>query len=206
MRMSGEGLGARVGDREEVRVTHCADAPLIDPRCGDAEDDVASTKQRSLFAIAGSLLAEISVTKLLLAWTVSILLPGILLGLAPLLATAWFASVSTKIADLTELGAGLVLLAIITVGWVGWRPLFRTAENNFWSLNALAVQPGYAFCREGLRHLAEQIFARNSSPAQRARLRAVSSAGAGILLCSCAVVVGAFAWPASRWVSTVADL
>jgi 3',5'-cyclic AMP phosphodiesterase CpdA len=204
--MSGEGLGARVADREEVRVTHYADAPLIDPRCGDAEDDVASTKQRSLLAIAGSLLAEISVTKLLLAWTVSILLPGILLGLAPLLATAWFASVTTKIADLTELGAGLVLLAIITLGWVGWRPLFRTAENNFWSLNALAVQPGYAFCREGLRHLAEQIFARNSSPAQRARLRAVSSAGAGILLCSCAVVVGASAWPASRWVNTVADL
>jgi hypothetical protein len=132
-------------DREEVRVTHCADAPLIDPRCGDAEDDVASTKQRSLFAIAGSLLAEISVTKLLLAWTVSILLPGILLGLAPLLATAWFASVSTKIASLTELGTGLVLLAIITLGWVGWRPLFRTAENNFWSLNALAVQPATRF-------------------------------------------------------------
>jgi hypothetical protein len=33
---------------------------LIDPRRGDAEDDASSTKQRSLLAIAGSLLAEIS--------------------------------------------------------------------------------------------------------------------------------------------------
>ena len=106
MRMSGEGLDARREHWEEVCVAHRADAPLIDPRFGDAEDDAASTKQRSLFAIAGSLLAEISVTKLLLAWTVSIVLPGILLGLVPLLATAWFASVSTKIASLTELGTG----------------------------------------------------------------------------------------------------
>ncbi len=39
-----------------------AGAPLflIDPRLGDAEDDASSPKQKSLLAIAGSLLAEIS--------------------------------------------------------------------------------------------------------------------------------------------------
>ena len=47
--------------------------------------------------------------------------------------------------SLTELGTGLVLLAIITLGWVGWRPLFRTAENNFWSLNALACSRATRF-------------------------------------------------------------
>src|SRR5579863_9912723 len=47
--------------------------PILDPRNGDAEDDVASPKQKSLLAIAGSLLAEISLTKLLIAWIVSIL-------------------------------------------------------------------------------------------------------------------------------------
>ena len=44
--------------------------PILDPRDGDAEDDVSSPKQKSLLAIAGSLLAEISLTKLLLAWIV----------------------------------------------------------------------------------------------------------------------------------------
>ena len=48
------------------------------------------TKQRSLFAIAGSLLAEISLPKLILAWLLLIILPGILLGLAPLVASGWF--------------------------------------------------------------------------------------------------------------------
>ena len=42
--------------------------PILDPRDGDAEDDASSPKQKSLLAIAGSLLAEISLTKLVLAW------------------------------------------------------------------------------------------------------------------------------------------
>jgi hypothetical protein len=55
--------------------------PILDPRNGDAEDDVSSPKQKSLLAIAGSLLAEISLTKLLLAWIASILLPAAILGI-----------------------------------------------------------------------------------------------------------------------------
>src|ERR1700733_2570685 len=57
--------------------------PILDPRNGDAEDDASSPKQKSLLAIAGSLLAEISLTKLLLAWIASILLPAAILGLRP---------------------------------------------------------------------------------------------------------------------------
>src|SRR5262250_483891 len=51
---------------------------LLDPRRGDIEDDAASPGQRSLLAIAGSLLVEISLLKLLFAWTVLLLLPAIL--------------------------------------------------------------------------------------------------------------------------------
>jgi hypothetical protein len=42
--------------------------PLIDPRLGDAEDDASSTKRHSPLRIAGSLLAEISLPKLAVAW------------------------------------------------------------------------------------------------------------------------------------------
>src|SRR4029077_4406344 len=165
--------------------------PLVDPRQGDVEDDAASPGQRSLLAIAGSLLVEISLPKLLFAWTVSLLLPAVLLGLTPLVATAWLAPVSWDILALTEIGAALVLVLVVLValGWIGWRPLLRIAEVNFWSLNALAVQPGYVFCREALRHVAERMFARHTAPAGRARLRAASSAGAGIIVCGCAALV-----------------
>jgi hypothetical protein len=182
------------------------DPPLLDPRQGDAEDDLSSPKQRSLLAIAGSLLAEISLPKLLFAWTISILLPALLLGLAPLVATAWLLKLSTTAAQITGLGTIVVLLFVAALGWIGWRPLFRLAEINFWSLNALAIQPGYAFCREGLRYLTERMLRTDASAATRARLRAVSSAAAAVILCVVAALIAIAVWPASRWVGTAGDL
>src|SRR5260221_14619673 len=93
--------------------------PLVDPRQGDVEDDASSPGQRSLLAIAGSLLVEISLPKLLFAWTISLLLPALLLGLAPLLATAWLSTLSEHFVALTEIGAALVLISIIALGWIG---------------------------------------------------------------------------------------
>jgi 3',5'-cyclic AMP phosphodiesterase CpdA len=178
---------------------------LLDPRHGDVEDDSSSPKKRSLLAIAGSLVTEISLPKLALAWTVSILLPAIVLGSAPLIATAVSTKASQLAAELTGLGA-LLLLAIIAVGLIGWQPLLRTIEVNFWSLNALAVQPGYAFCREALRYLIEHVFDKDSRIISPARLRSVSSAGAAILLCAFGALIAMLAWPASRWAGTMADL
>ena len=65
---------------------------IIEPRNGDAEDDASSTKKHSLIAIAGSLLGEISLPKLALAWLLGALLPSLLLGAAPLVATEQQAS------------------------------------------------------------------------------------------------------------------
>ena len=179
--------------------------PILDPRDGDAEDDVSSPKQKSLLAIAGSLLAEISLTKLFLAWIVSIVLPAAILGLAPLIVTAWVGGVFSRVLELYGFGAALLLLAIVAVGWFGWRPLFRVAEANFWALNALGVQPGYALCREAIRHLAERTLKLRSG-AELARLRAMSCAGAGVLLAGVAALVAAFVWPATRWIGSTADL
>jgi hypothetical protein len=179
--------------------------PILDPRDGDAEDDVSSPKQKSLLAIAGSLLAEISLTKLLLAWTASILLPAAILGLAPLVATGWVNGVFFRILELYGLGAALLLIAIIAAGWFGWRPLFRAVEANFWALNALGVQPGYALCREAIRHLTERTL-RPRGGAELARMRAMSCAGAGILLAIIAVLVASLVWPATRWIGSASDL
>jgi hypothetical protein len=179
--------------------------PILDPRNGDAEDDASSPKQKSLLAIAGSLLAEISLTKLLLAWIVSIVLPAAILGLAPLIVTAWVGGVFSRVLELYGYGAAFVLLAIVAVGWFGWRPLFRVAEANFWALNALGVQPGYALCREAIRHLAERTLKPHSGP-ELARLRAMSCAAAGILVAIVAALVASVAWPATRWIGSTADL
>jgi 3',5'-cyclic AMP phosphodiesterase CpdA len=183
-----------------------AEPPLIDPRLGDVEDDVSSPKQRSLLAIAGSLLAEISLPKLLFAVTFSILLPALLLGLAPLIATAWLLKLSTTAAQMTGLGAAFVLMAVVTAGWFGWQPLVRIAERNFWSLNALAIQPGYTFAREAFRYLVESMLRADASDTTRARLRAISSAAVAVILSLIALAIAARVWPVTRWVGTAVDL
>src|SRR6516164_8647996 len=118
--------------------------PIVDPRNGDIEDDASSTKQRSLLSLAGSLLAEISLPKLLIAWMLLIGFPGLLLGAAPLLVSIWIASILSKAAIVyTDVWPVLLLALLIAFGWLVGRPLLRLAESSFWSLNALAVQPVY---------------------------------------------------------------
>ena len=70
--------------------------PIIDPRRGDIEDDASSTKRRSLLSLAGSLLAEISLPKLLT--------PGCAdrsaepdAGRAPIVASIWFNKISGQV-------------------------------------------------------------------------------------------------------------
>ena len=182
-----------------------AGRPILDPRDGDVEDDASSPKQKSLIALAGGLLAEISLPKLALVWIASILLPAVLLGLAPLVATAWAAKVSARFVELTGVGTAIVLIAIVAIGWIGWRPLFRIAETNFWALNALAVQPVYALFREAIRHLSERTI-KPRSGADLARTRAWSCAAAGLLLCALAALVASIVWPATHWIGSAADL
>ena len=190
---------------DRARKARPAGAPILDPRLGDFENDHSATKQRSLLAIAGSLLAEISIAKLLLSWFVQMLLPAVLLGASPLILTAWISEASGRLAEATGVGAALVVVAALVVAWFGWRPLFRLAETNFWSLNALAVQPGYAFWREAIRHTAERSLG-GGSGAELARMRSVSCAAAGVLLFFVATLVAAAVWPATRWAGSTTYL
>ena len=181
--------------------------PILDPRDGDVEDDASSTKRRSLLSLAGSLLAEISLPKLVATWMLLIGFPGLLLGAAPLLVSLWIASVISKAANIfTETWPMLLLPPIIALGWFGGRPLLRLAESSFWSLNALAVQPIYIVFREGLRHLTERLLMPRMSEPRRAALRAGTAAASGLAICVLGIGLIALAMPATRWIGTLADL
>ena len=182
--------------------------PVIDPRGGDVEDDASSTKRRSLLSLAGSLLAEISFPKLILSWTMLFVVPALLLGLAPLVASAWVSLVSRKITSpLLGIWPALLLVAVLAIGLFGVRSLFRMAESSFWSLNSLAVEPIYVACREGLRQLVEKLL--------QSRLDAVPACGAagsgtagaaGVIIFAVALAVLMVCWPSSRWLGNVTDL
>jgi 3',5'-cyclic AMP phosphodiesterase CpdA len=180
--------------------------PLFDPRLGDIEDDASSTKQRSIWGIAGNMLAEISLPKLALSWLLLIAVPGVLVGLAPLFASGWLATFSRTLAAQVGWLWFLILLAVVaSLGWIGGRPVFRTAEQAFWALNAAAVQPGYVLGREALRHLAEGLLD-HAGPERRSRIRAASAAGGGLVVCGFATIAVSLAWPHTRWLGEIADL
>ncbi len=183
--------------------------PIIDPRRGDFEDDASSTKRRSLLSLAGSLLVEISLPKLALAWLLMLVLPSLLLGLAPLVASAWVDAVKVKwktTHSLTEIWPVLLFAVVVGLGLFGSRALFRLAKSSFWSVNSLAVEPVYVIFREGLRFFAEKLLPSRATKIQYAALRAAAAAAAGILICGLALLTLMLAWPGSRWVGTIADL
>jgi hypothetical protein len=180
---------------------------LIDPRLGDFEDDAGSPHNRSLLAIAGSMLVEINLVKLTLALTIMIFLPAILLGLVPLVVTGWYGLFSRQIAEiLSDIVPLLTLVILLTIAWLGGRPLWRTMERSFWSLISLLVQPAYAIVREGLRHLGERVLPHDVSPLWRGRLASAATATAGLLLSLLAVWLVISIWPQTRWTGSLWDL
>ena len=171
-------------------------AEFIDPRHGDIEDDASSTKRRSMLSLFGSMLVEISLPKLIVAWTLLLVVPGLLLGLAPIVFVEWLTVVTDKLASLVlGLWSLLILASLVAIAWFGWRALFRMAERNFWALNSVVVEPSYASFREAIRQLAERILPANASEASRAKLRAGAAAVAGILICVLALLVLWLVWP-----------
>jgi len=170
--------------------------PAIDPRRGDIEDDASSSKRRSLLSLAGSLLAEISLPKLAVAFTLLVVIPSWALGIAPIVAAIWFGKLSNKLAaGLTSFWPAILLVIVGVVGWFGGRPLLRLAENSFWSLNSLAVQPAYAVCREAFRQIAERLLPVRATKVQRAKLRAAAALVSGGMICGVALLVLALVLP-----------
>jgi 3',5'-cyclic AMP phosphodiesterase CpdA len=178
---------------------------ITDPRDGDAEDDRAAPMARSMAAIAGGLLAEISLIKVVAVLLLLVVLPNLILGLAPLLVGAWVASLSTGMQTATSFGSVLVLLAVFLVGRFIWRPVYRVIESNFWALNALLVQPFYVLCREVLRHVTDRF---RNAPGLLARDRRGSwtAFGAGVCVALIGLLVIAGLWPQTRWTGFPADL
>jgi Calcineurin-like phosphoesterase len=181
--------------------------PIVDPRRGDFEDDVSSTKQRTMLALAGSLLAEVSLPKFVFAALLLVIIPGLILGLLPVAVSAWFNLAHGKVSAALLYGVWpVVLLALIAaIGWLGGRRLLRAAETSFWSLNAIVVQPIYAICREVWRHLLEHMLI-GAAPRRRGPLRAITSFASGLFVCVLAIGVAALAWPWTHWTVEIANV
>jgi hypothetical protein len=180
---------------------------ILDPRRGDFEDDASSTKRRSLVSLAGSLLIEISLLKLALAWLIMLVAPSLLVGLAPLAVTIWLDTAKWKLTrTISEIWPAILLAAIVVAGWYIGPRLWRMTKSSFWALNSLTVEPIYLIVREVFRYLFERWLPTQATDEHYRRRRAAASASAGIIICGLALIALLIAWPHSRWIGTTADL
>lgn len=182
--------------------------PITDPRLGDVEDDASSTTERSLISLAGSMLVELSWTKLIFAWLLMVGLPSFMLGLAPIVAMRWANHMTERaLSPLVGLYSLIALAIVAAIGWYGFRPLLRVGERSFWALNSVAVEPTYTLAREGLRHLGDELLLpRNATQAQHGSMRSAMAAVAGVVVCAAGVALAAFAWRYSIWATTIPDI
>jgi hypothetical protein len=161
---------------------------FTDPRDGDLEDDASSTVSKTLLRHAASMLVEISLPKLALAFAALVVLPALAVGAAPV-ALAWYVrTVADKIAVGFHLSFGLlVLAAALFVAWRWGLRIARFVEQSFWGLGATLVQPLYTGIRELIGRAIEAL-----APARRyAFARSLAGLLAGLLI---ALVAGAIAW------------
>jgi hypothetical protein len=175
---------------------------IVDPREGDAEDDVAAMQSRSLAAIAGGMLSEINLIKLATTFAALVLAPAALLGLAPLVVTGWLASVSAEVRAVTTAGSLLILAGLLAVAWWSWRPLLKLVETNFWSLNAVLVQPTYLLSRELFRSVGA---ARTPGAGRQLSMRSIKLLS-GLAIAVLPALAVWLAWPHTRWFGSAADL
>ncbi|MBX9773393.1 MAG: metallophosphoesterase [Xanthobacteraceae bacterium] len=172
---------------------------FLDPRDGDLESDASSSKNRSMLSLAGSLLAEISLPKLVVAWFVLLGLPAFMLGAVPILASVWGNIVVQKFSSLLYgLLPALLLVGLIIAGLFGGRRLFRLAERNFWSLNSLAVQPVYAVCRELLNQIGDRLLPEDVADARRTRWRSATAILSGAIICLLSIAILLLVLPYTR--------
>ena len=161
-----------------------------------------------MLSLAGSLLVEISLPKLIIAWTLA---AGRSRPAARPCADRRFRmgrtlSRQARHRSSSASGRFCALAGILALGWFGWRTLFRLVEKSFWALNSIVVQPGYAAFREVLRHLAEKLFAKRRQRTTRAKLRAASAAVAGLLVCALALLVLWLVWPMRHLFGSIAEI
>ena len=155
-----------------------------------------------MLSLAGSLLVEISLPKLLVAWLLLIVFPGLMLGLAPIVASIWFGKITDRIAySLTEIWSAIFIAFFVGLGWCGGRRVFQLAERSFWSLNSLAVQPCYTVCREALRHLLSRRSTDQGGRIEVPTLHATTAVLSGLIICTIALLALLLAWPSAHLLS-----
>jgi 3',5'-cyclic AMP phosphodiesterase CpdA len=169
----------------EDRVLWMGFLSMWDFRYGDADDNRTSPYGTGWRSLVFSNVLEFSYLKAGLAFLILIIIPALLVGVAPSIILTYG---HHKMRTLTSLGrnptvfAFIVLAALIVVAlWAGRRFLSISLEN-FWHLHYTLVFPIFVVLREILRAASERLPGMTYQQEQIHRRRRVATVCAAVLL------------------------
>lgn len=159
--------------------------PMWDFRCGDADDNRTSPYGTGWKSLIFSNVLEFSYLKAGLAFLILIVIPALLVGVAPSIVLTYG---RYKLKTLTSVGHNptvfvfLVLAVLIVVPlWAG-RRFVSIALHNFWHLHYTLVFPIFVALREILRTLSERLPGMTYKQEHIHRRRRVATVFAALLL------------------------
>ena len=196
-------------NRRSTRAKRASDPQpeLIDPRHGDIEDDASSTKRRSMLSLFGSLMVEISLPKLIIAWIMLLVVPGLLLGLAPIVFVEWLTIVTDKLASLViGLWSLLILGSLIAARLVRLASAVPHGREEFLGAQLDRGRAELCLVPRGLPATGRAPPPRDASETSRAKLRATVAAVAGILVCLLALLVLWLVWPHTHLYGSISEI
>src|SRR5262245_14529780 len=159
------------------------DGLLWDLRRGDADDDRTSPHGRGWRALIVSSALEFNYLTASLAFLLLIILPALLLGLAPAL-LAEFGRGQLKTAALVfERPIRAIVLLAVSIGIAFWiaRPLVSRANDFFWHLHYTLVCPIFVALREFISAGVERLPGRTTTPELLDRTRRLGTVLAALV-------------------------
>ena len=134
--------------------------PIRDLRRGDADDNRTSPYGRGWKSLIFSNVLEFSYLKAVLAFLILIVIPALLVGLAPSIVLTYSRHTVGTVVSVGRkptLFVFLLLAGLIVLPLVAGRRFASIALNNFWHIHYTLVFPVFVALRESLKALFEWL-------------------------------------------------
>ena len=167
---------------------------IWDLRRGDADDDRLSPEGRGFRAIILSALFEFNIVQAAAAFLFLILLPAILVGLAPSTLHTFgsaFASTAAQVWDHPFLAIAALVILGLAGYWFG-PAILRGAARNLFHLHYTLVFPVFILGREMIKVFAERWFGAVDTPVKLYRRRVVGTVIAAAFFTGSALLIAFF--------------
>jgi 3',5'-cyclic AMP phosphodiesterase CpdA len=189
------------GANAPISVLNSPDSRIWDLRQGDADDNRTSPYGRGWRSVVLSTALEFNYLAASIAFVALIIVPALLVGLAPPL---FFTYGRQKLDIAATIGSHPVAAVFSIAALVGaalWiaKPLLRMAIENFWHLHYTLVFPLFVGLRETLSAIMERMAGETGASVQLDRRRRIGTVLAALLLAGggmfLAVSIGVLASP-----------